>query len=399
MSFVSYAQNFEDVMLYRALKGVKKGFYIDVGANDPIIDSVTKAFYERGWHGVNIDPSPISYAKLVAARPRDVNLNIAVGGKAGSLTFYDVAVSGWSTLDKTVAESHKANGTQVNERDVQVQRLLDICEEYAQGEIHFLKIDVEGAEDLVFEGMVFEKHRPWILVVEATMPNSPILSECRWERGVLESGYHYVYFDGLNRYYVADEHRELGEAFTLPPNVFDDFVLYRIDELTRQISAEEERVRRIQADANVRIHEADTRAHEAHIIAHQAHVSAHEAHVSAQQAHLMLQAMMNSFSWKITAPLRILKKGIRDPRWFVKKVIVKVTRIAARSEWLKKLAKKLFSLSPALSALGYKLAGEAGVIGEAEVNAMHPVANRVRLNGEEGRMVLAKIKRRRGEKV
>jgi FkbM family methyltransferase len=392
MSFVSYAQNFEDVMLYRALKGVEKGFYIDVGANDPIIDSVTKAFYERGWHGVNIDPSPISYAKLVAGRPRDVNLNIAVGGEAGSLTFYDVAVSGWSTLDKSVAETHKANGTKVDEREVRVQRLLDICEEYAPEAIHFLKIDVEGAEDLVFAGMVFEKHRPWILVVEATMPNSPILSECRWESGVVESGYRYVYFDGLNRYYVADEHTELCEAFTLPPNVFDDFVLYRIDELTRQISAEEEKVRRIQADANVRIHEADTRVHEAN-------VSAHHAHVSAQEAHLMLQAMMNSFSWKITAPLRILKKGIRDPKWFIKKVLVKVTRSAARSEWVKKLAKKLFSLSPALSALGYKLAGEAGVIGEAEVNALSPVANRVRLSGEETRGVLAKIKRRRGEKV
>jgi hypothetical protein len=43
MTFVSYAQNYEDVMLYRALKGVERGFYIDVGAMDPIVDSVTKA--------------------------------------------------------------------------------------------------------------------------------------------------------------------------------------------------------------------------------------------------------------------------------------------------------------------------------------------------------------------
>ena len=56
MSIVSYSQNFEDVMLWRALKDVENGFYIDVGANHPAIDSVTKLFYENGWSGINIEP-------------------------------------------------------------------------------------------------------------------------------------------------------------------------------------------------------------------------------------------------------------------------------------------------------------------------------------------------------
>ena len=45
MRFISYAQNYEDVMLARALRGVEKGFYIDVGAQDPVNDSVTKSLY------------------------------------------------------------------------------------------------------------------------------------------------------------------------------------------------------------------------------------------------------------------------------------------------------------------------------------------------------------------
>ena len=32
---VSHAQNFEDVMLARALRDVEDGFYVDVGAWDP----------------------------------------------------------------------------------------------------------------------------------------------------------------------------------------------------------------------------------------------------------------------------------------------------------------------------------------------------------------------------
>lgn len=35
MEFISYTHNFEDVMLYRAFRDVKAGFYIDVGAGDP----------------------------------------------------------------------------------------------------------------------------------------------------------------------------------------------------------------------------------------------------------------------------------------------------------------------------------------------------------------------------
>ena len=47
MPLISYSQNFEDAMLWRALSEVKGGFYIDVGAWDPDRDSVTLAFYEQ----------------------------------------------------------------------------------------------------------------------------------------------------------------------------------------------------------------------------------------------------------------------------------------------------------------------------------------------------------------
>ena len=47
--FVSYAQNHEDVVLARALHpDDRTGFWVDVGAGDPVVDSVTAAFAERG---------------------------------------------------------------------------------------------------------------------------------------------------------------------------------------------------------------------------------------------------------------------------------------------------------------------------------------------------------------
>ncbi|RAI25815.1 FkbM family methyltransferase, partial [Rhodoplanes serenus] len=60
----SYAQNFEDVILFRALKDVTVGSYIDIGAQDPVFDSVSLAFYERGWRGTHVEPSR-NYSELL----------------------------------------------------------------------------------------------------------------------------------------------------------------------------------------------------------------------------------------------------------------------------------------------------------------------------------------------
>lgn len=85
MTFISYAQNFEDVMLRRALKDVKKGFYIDVGANDPVIDSVIKAFYDTGCRGINIEPVHDWLEKLQKYRPDDINIQTAVGNRKDNI--------------------------------------------------------------------------------------------------------------------------------------------------------------------------------------------------------------------------------------------------------------------------------------------------------------------------
>ena len=53
MSFVSYAQNFEDVLLWRALRDAEPKSYFDIGAQDPTINSISLAFYEAGWRGTS----------------------------------------------------------------------------------------------------------------------------------------------------------------------------------------------------------------------------------------------------------------------------------------------------------------------------------------------------------
>jgi len=222
--FISYAQNGEDAMLWRALRDVRDGFYIDVGAQDPRADSVTLAFYERGWSGINIEPVTESFRRLQKARPRDINLNVAIGDKPGILPFYRLPRTGLSTLDRAQAEEHRAAGFKVQVRQTPVVRLDAVCREHVRGTIHFLKIDCEGSERVALESADFNAFRPWIAVVEATRPNSQETSHHLWEPLLVSAGYRFVWFDGLNRFYLAQERFDaLSKHFETPLNVFDQY--------------------------------------------------------------------------------------------------------------------------------------------------------------------------------
>ena len=228
MKFVSYAQNFEDVILHRALKDVERGFYIDVGAHDPVFDSVTKAFYELGWRGINIEPIEFFYKKLLRDRPEDRNLQLALSDKVAQQEFFEMTNSGLSTFDETIALRHERDfGFGISRYFVPTDTLTNVCHEYLTGNnqnIHFLKIDVEGAEELTLRGLDLKKIRPWIILVESTAPMTQESTHQSWEPLIIANKYHFVYFDGLNRFYIADEHPELDDRFLAPPNIFDHFV-------------------------------------------------------------------------------------------------------------------------------------------------------------------------------
>src|SRR5687768_1593027 len=108
MSIVSYAQNFEDVLLWRALGDVKDGRYIDIGAHDPVVDSVSQAFYEAGWRGMHVEPLPHYAAKLREARPEELVIEAAVTEAAGPIPFYEL--SGLSSGRADIARHHERSG-------------------------------------------------------------------------------------------------------------------------------------------------------------------------------------------------------------------------------------------------------------------------------------------------
>ena len=289
MSFVSYAQNFEDVMLWRALKHVENGFYIDVGAQDPVIDSVSMGFYEQGWRGCHIEPTRQYSEKLRRARPDELVYQFAVGNCEGTLSFFEIKDSGLSTSDKTIALEHVGRGFTVNETTVPVVSLDTVFEGLDSRDVHWLKIDVEGAEKSVLESWQISLIQPWILVVESTKPMTQTENYEEWEPLVLAKEYTFAYFDGLNRYYVSPAHPELLTSFKAPTNVFDDFELsgFSSHSFCRRLES-----RAVMAES--RAQQAESRAQQAQALADQR---------SAQ-----LQLLYTSTSWRLTKPIRAIRR-------------------------------------------------------------------------------------------
>ena len=223
---ISYGYNFEDVYIQRLFPGKQDGFYIDVGAAHPTEGSVTRHFYNLGWHGINIEPQDGYFQALQAERPRDLNLQVAVGAQEEDRTFFDLGGKGGSTLDASNADRGSALGFKVSSRTVHMTTLARVCQAHAPGPIDFIKIDVEGWERDVILGADWRHFRPLLVVAEATVPFSPELCHESWEPLLLEADYLFAFFDGLNRYYLRREDAHLAPILAVPVNVFDHFKTY-----------------------------------------------------------------------------------------------------------------------------------------------------------------------------
>ncbi|SHI49149.1 FkbM family methyltransferase [Pollutimonas bauzanensis] len=297
--FISYAQNFEDVMLWRALKHIERGFYIDIGAQDPVIDSISRAFYEHGWRGIHVEPTEQYSKKLKDARPDEIVEQVAIGNGDTTLEFFEFSDTGLSTADAAIALQHQSAGYHASRTEVPVISMDLLLDKYSDKTIHWLKIDVEGYEKNVIESWSYSNVRPWILIIESTKPLTQQQSHLEWDYLIVDKGYVFVYFDGLNRFYIHKDKIDLKNSFDRPPNIFDGFTLSG--------SASQPFYQNMQN----RIKKAKVMERQAEAKTHHAEVRAQQAEVRAQQAEHILEGICTSSSWRLTAPLRWIGRQLR----------------------------------------------------------------------------------------
>lgn len=147
-----------------------KGFYVDVGAHHPVRYSNTCYFYKRGWRGINIEPTPTAIKLFNLIRGRDVNLNIGISTKPGSLKFYCFNEPALNSFSEEV--SMKVNESQkykiIKTVDVEVLPLSQVLSAHvpAGTVIDFLSIDVEGLDYAVLMSNDWEKFQPQYVLIE-----------------------------------------------------------------------------------------------------------------------------------------------------------------------------------------------------------------------------------------
>ncbi len=178
----SYSQEGEDMILRQLFSGRSRGFFVDVGAHHPRRFSNTYYFYKRGWSGINLDATPGSMALFRRWRPRDINLELAVGPTNTQAVFHLFNEPALNTFDVGLArERERPPYHLVERRSIPVQPLADILTRYlpAGQSIDFLTVDVEGRDLAVLQSNDWQRFQPECVMVECldegseALPNNP----------------------------------------------------------------------------------------------------------------------------------------------------------------------------------------------------------------------------------
>lgn len=354
----SHSQNFEDVILWRALKHVERGTYIDIGAQDPVVDSVSLAFYEKGWRGVHVEPVSSYADKLRRERPDERIIEAAISREEGASPFFEIPDTGLSTGNAATMQRHEAAGFIVRRIEVPSLPLSKVLDDFRDRDVHWLKIDVEGAEAEVIASWLPSPVRPWIVVVESTVPNAPTPTHGEWEQQLLALGYEFAYFDGLNRFYVSTVHPELKASFGAGPNVFDDFVLTGSSPFAAGLRRELSHAAEETARLNQQIAKMGDRARAA---AAQEKTLNRRLMVLEQQ----LNDLRESYAWTIYAPLRAAERTVRSslhqargwislkpgsrPRRAIRAIVVGLINQVLKRPYLSTLAKRSAARFPKIN--------------------------------------------------
>lgn len=205
---LSYTQNMEDYHLSLAFAGQQSGLYIDIGAGHPVADNVSFWFYERGWSGIVVEPQPKLIELYSRLRPRDVPVCSLIGEQSGETEFH--VFDRFHGLSTTVEHHARKSGAQYQTVRLPTLTLAELCAQYVNGPIDFLKVDVEGGEAGVLLDGDWRRFRPKVVLVEAVAPMTGEPSWGQWEPLLLDHGYRFVLFDTLNRFYVAEEEADIA---------------------------------------------------------------------------------------------------------------------------------------------------------------------------------------------
>jgi FkbM family methyltransferase len=194
----TYSQHNEDIILYQLFYGKTDGYYIDIGANDPVALNNTKKFYDLGWKGINVEPNPRLYDKICKHRPNDININCGVGDVEGVMIFYEVDPDVYSTFDENEAAKTRYSSSKkvVNKIPINITTINNLFDMSKQ-KIDLLSIDTEGFDYKILSMNNWSLNRPKSIVVELNHDENNSVYNL-----LTDNKYELIYFNGTNGIFV-----------------------------------------------------------------------------------------------------------------------------------------------------------------------------------------------------
>lgn len=172
--------------------GLDRGFFVEVGANEPIKRSQTWHLEQQGWTGILVEPQPQLAEELRAKRSASV-WNVACGCPDDPEELNLHLAGGHSTF---LRNEVCPEDLYVGEISVPLRTLDSILTQEAVTHIDFLSIDVEGYEINVLGGFDIRRYRPTLVLLE-----DHVLS-LKLHRHMLTANYKLVRRTGLNNWYI-----------------------------------------------------------------------------------------------------------------------------------------------------------------------------------------------------
>ena len=147
-------------VMVKMFPGVTNGYFLDVGSGHGTIGSNTKALEERGWTGICVDPFPIYMEGRTCTMAKEVVSSVS----GQSVKFHTHSGLGGiaDTLGKWKEEAQKSPVVELT-----TVTLREILERHsAPTFIHFMSIDIEGAELEALKGIPLDKYRFGAMAIE-----------------------------------------------------------------------------------------------------------------------------------------------------------------------------------------------------------------------------------------
>lgn len=161
-----YSQWGEDEFLAHFFEGKTDGFFVDIGANNGITGSNTRALWERGWSGVMVEGCYQTFLALLNNYRDAERIRFVYGAickKQGVVEFYEdrkLPSCGWNSMN-----ADWINLFPKDQFSVTLAPAMTIAQLGLPDRFDFLSVDTEGNDFVVLQGMP-PSMRPRLIMAE-----------------------------------------------------------------------------------------------------------------------------------------------------------------------------------------------------------------------------------------